>query len=217
MKKSILSGMSAIIILASVITPHKAHAQKYKGQSVVTGGVGWSVVGLFLGVIDKGLDAASDVRSTKTPVIMGAYDFGLSDRFSIGAHYTYQSLTLRYDGYTTFSSTGFFDSTVTGSFRDRLLRQSIGIRPLFHFGDNDDLDIYAGLRLSFLRWSYKSTRSDLGDDFATDILKAANPIKVQGVFGVRYFFTENIGFNTEFAIGPAYFAMIGINARFGGN
>jgi hypothetical protein len=39
---------------------------------------------------------------------------------------------------------------------------------------------------------------------------------VQGVFGPRYFFTENIGFNTEFAIGPPYFAMIGFNARFGG-
>lgn len=216
MKKNILATSTIFIMLIAACMPNASHAQKYQGQSVVTGGVGWSVVGLFLGVIDKGLDATSDVRSTKTPVVMGAYDFGISDRFSIGAHYTYQALTLRYDGYTTFDSQGFFDSTVVGSFRDRLLRQSFGIRPLFHFGDNDDLDIYAGLRLSFLRWSYNSTRPDLGDDFATDILKAANPIKVQGVFGLRYFFTENIGFNTEFAIGPSYFAMIGINARFGG-
>jgi hypothetical protein len=36
--------------------------------------------------------------------------------------------------------------------------------------------IYAGPRLSFLPWSYNSARPDLGDDFVTDILKAANPI-----------------------------------------
>ncbi|MCU0434966.1 MAG: hypothetical protein MUC87_16030 [Bacteroidia bacterium] len=205
---------AVILMIIGVITPNRAAAQKYQGQSVVTGGVGFSVVGLFLGLVDNALDAGTNIRSTKTPVLLGAYDYGLSDRFSIGVGYTYQSLTLKYDGYYV---DGNPDSLRTGSFTDRLARQNFGIRPMFHFGDNDDLDIYAGLRVSVVRWSYRTDRPDLGSDWVGNILGGASPVKAQALFGMRYFFTENIGFNTELAIGPSYFAMVGINARFGGN
>jgi hypothetical protein len=214
MKKGSFIIAVALMLLAGVIAPKQASAQKYQGQSVVTGGVGFSVVGLFLGLVDNALDAATDIRSTKTPVLLGAYDYGVSDRFSIGVGYTYQSLTLKYDGYYV---NGNLDSLKQGSFTDRLTRQNFGLRPMFHFGDNDDLDIYAGLRVSFLRWSYTSNRPDIAGNWASDILGGASPIKAQALFGMRYFFTENLGFNTELAIGPSYFAMIGINARFGGN
>lgn len=212
MKKGSFIIAVAVMLLAGIITPKQVSAQKYQGQSVVTGGVGFSVVGLFFGLVENGLDAGTDIRSTKTPVLIGAYDYGISDRFSVGIAYSYQSLTLKYDNYTDMNG-----NLVLGSFTDRLARQNFGLRPLFHFGDNDDLDIYAGLRLSFMRWSYTTDRPDLADNFATELLGGASPIKVQGLFGMRYFFTENLGFNTELAIGPSYFAMIGINARFGGN
>jgi hypothetical protein len=214
MKKGSFIIAVAVMLLAGVIAPKQASAQKYQGQSVVTGGVGFSVVGLFLGLVDNALDAATDIRSTKTPVLLGAYDYGVSDRFSIGVGYTYQSLTLKYDGYYV---NGDLDSLKQGSFTDRLTRQNFGLRPMFHFGDNDDLDIYAGLRVSFVRWSYTSNRPDIAGNWASDILGGASPVKAQALFGMRYFFTENLGFNTELAIGPSYFAMIGINARFGGN
>jgi hypothetical protein len=205
---------AAILMIIGVAMPNKAAAQKYQGQSVITGGVGFSVVGLFFGLVENALDATTNVNSTKTPVLLGAYDYGLSDRFSIGVGYTYQSLTIKYDGYYF---NGSQDSLVTGNFTDRLTRQNFGIRPMFHFGDNDDLDIYAGLRISMVRWNYSSSRPDLGAGWASDLLGGASPVKAQALFGMRYFFTENIGFNTELAIGPSYFAMVGINARFGGN
>jgi hypothetical protein len=217
MKKGSFIIAVALMLLAGIIAPKQASAQKYQGQSVVTGGVGFSFVGLLLGVIDNTVDAATDIRSTKTPVIIGAYDYGISDRFSIGVGYTYQGITMKYDSYFKPSINGGPDTTITGDFKDRLSRQNFGIRPLFHFGDNDDFDIYAGLRLSFVRWSYNTNRPDLDVSGATSLLSGASPVKVQGLFGMRYFFTENIGFNTELAIGPSYFAMVGINARFGGN
>lgn len=212
MKKGSFIIAAALMLLAGIIAPKQAAAQKYQGQSVVTGGVGFSVVGLFFGLVETSLDAGTDIRTTKTPVLIGAYDYGISDRFSVGVAYSYQGLTLKYDNYIDMNG-----NTVIGSFTDRLTRQNFGIRPLFHFGDNDDLDIYAGLRLSFMRWSYTTDRPDLTSSFATEILGGVSPVKVQGLFGMRYFFTENIGFNTELAIGPSYFAMIGVNARFGGN
>ncbi|MFN8714744.1 MAG: hypothetical protein ACK5Z2_17990 [Bacteroidota bacterium] len=212
MKKGSFIIAIALMLLAGIITPQQVSAQKYQGQSVVTGGVGFSVVGLFFGLIENGLDAGTEIRSTRTPVLIGAYDYGISDRFSVGIAYSYQSLTLKYENYTDLNG-----NLVVGSFTDRLTRQNFGLRPLFHFGDNDDLDIYAGLRLSLMRWSYSSDRPDISDNFATNILGGISPVKVQGLFGMRYFFTENIGFNTELAIGPSYLAMVGINARFGGN
>jgi hypothetical protein len=217
MKKGSFIIAAVLMLLAGIIAPKQAAAQKYQGQSVVTGGVGFSFVGLLLGVIDNTVDAATDIRSTKTPVIIGAYDYGVSDRFSIGVGYTYQGMTLKYDSYYKPNFSGSGDTIVTGNFTDRLSRQNFGIRPLFHFGDIDDLDIYAGLRLSFVRWSYNTNRPDFDISGATKLLGGVSPIKVQGLFGMRYFFTENIGFNTEFAIGPSYLAMVGINARFGGN
>lgn len=217
MKKGSFIFAVAIMLLAGIISPKQAAAQKYRGQSVVTGGVGFSFVGLLLGVIDNTVDAATDIRSTKTPVIIGAYDYGVSDRFSVGVGYTYQGITMRYDSYYKPNINGSGDTIVTGDFRDRLSRQNFGIRPLFHFGDNDDLDIYAGLRLSFVRWSYNTNRPDFDASGATRLLSGASPVKAQALFGMRYFFTENLGFNTELAIGPSYFAMVGLNARFGGN
>ncbi|MCA6362194.1 MAG: outer membrane beta-barrel protein [Bacteroidetes bacterium] len=212
-RKIILAA--AILMIIGVAMPNKAAAQKYQGQSVITGGVGFSLTGLLFSVIERSLDATTDISSTRTPVLIGAYDYGLSDRFSIGVGYTYQSLTLKYDSYYF---NGMTDSLVTGNFTDRVVRQNFGIRPLFHFGDNDDLDIYAGVRLSAVRWSYTTDRTDIGTDrWVSDVLGGFSPVKVQGLFGMRYFFTENIGFNTELAIGPSYFAMVGINARFGGN
>jgi hypothetical protein len=212
MKKGSFIIAAVLMLLAGIIVPKQAAAQKYQGQSVVTGGVGFSVVGLFFGLVETGLDAGTEIRTTKTPVLIGAYDYGVSDRFSVGVAYSYQGLTLKYDNYIDANG-----NTVLGNFTDRLTRQNFGLRPLFHFGDNDDFDIYAGLRLSFMRWSYTTDRPDLASNFATEILGGASPVKVQGLFGMRYFFTENIGFNTELAIGPSYFAMIGVNARFGGN
>lgn len=214
MNKRTIIIATAILMIIGVAMPNKAAAQKYQGQSVITGGVGFSVVGLFFGLVKEGLNATTNISSTKTPVLLGAYDYGLSDRFSIGVGYTYQSLTLKYDGYYF---NGSQDSLITGNFTDRLIRQNFGIRPMFHFGDNDDLDIYAGLRISMVRWSYTTSRNDLGSNWATELLGGASPVKAQALFGMRYFFTENIGFNTELAIGPSYFAMVGINARFGGN
>jgi hypothetical protein len=207
MKKSIY--LAAAVALFLVATPKQASAQKYQGQMVVTAGAGYSVAGILFGLVQDGLNTVSTVKSTKTPVIIGGLDYGISDRFSLGAVYSYQGLSASYTSYTTNSG-----DTVSGVFKDKLTRQSIGIRPLFHFGDNDDLDVYAGARFSYVFWNYKSSRTDVN---VTDFFKGfGSPVKFQAIFGARYFFSPNIGFGMELAIGPTYYVTAGINARFGG-
>lgn len=212
MKKSLYLA-AALFALAFLAKPEQAAAQKYQGQAVVTGGAGYSVTGILLGFISDGLDATGTINSTKTPVIIGGLDYGLSDRFSLGAVYTYQGVTVKYNTYETTDVNGNI-ITVSGDFKDRLTRQSIGIRPLFHFGDNDDLDMYAGARFSYVFWNYNSDRTDVN---VNDLFKLfGSPIKPQALFGMRYFVTENVGLGTEFAIGATYFISVGLHARFGG-
>jgi hypothetical protein len=213
MKKSFLIAVAACIFTAVAI-PNQASAQKYQGQIVPTVGVGYSITGLLLGSLSTTLNALG-TKSTKTPVLIGGADFGVSDRFSIGLIYTYQGVSVKYNSYTAGTDTAGNVITVTGDFTDRLTRQSIGLRPLIHFGDIDDLDIYAGARFSYVFWNYNSDRTDVNVDDIFDLF--GSPIKPQAIFGMRYFVTENIGLGTEFALGATYFMSIGINARFGGN
>lgn len=213
MKKLSVLAVAIIATATATLAPGKVQAQKYQGQSVVTGGAGYSLAGILFGIIQDGLNTTGSISSKKTPVIIGAYDYGITDRFSVGACYTFQNLTAHYTSYETTDASGNV-TTINGDFTDHLSRQSIGIRPLFHFGDNDDLDTYIGARFSYVFWNYRSPRTDVS---STDLFHGfGSPVKPQAVFGTRYFLTDNIGVNAEFAIGSTYFMMFGVNARFGG-
>src|ERR1041385_3885540 len=185
MKKLPVSAVIVLVAAFSTINPRTACAQKAKGQIVTTAGVGYSVVGLVMNVLQDGINSTGTVKSTKTPVIWGTTDYGITDRFSVGACYTYQGITAKYNSYTMTDTAGN-NITVTGDFTDRITRQSIGIRPLFHFGNSDDLDVYVGARFSYVFWNYHSARTDIT---SSDVLSGfGSPIKPQFVLGMRYFF-----------------------------
>ncbi|MDQ3108321.1 MAG: outer membrane beta-barrel protein [Bacteroidota bacterium] len=213
MKKTSFIAVALFIAAFATLNPTTANAQKAKGQVVVTGGVGYSLVGILLNAIQDGANTSGDVKSTKTPVIFGSADYGITDRFSVGACYTYQGISVKYSSYTTTDTAGN-NVTIVGDFSDRLTRQSIGIRPLFHFGDSEDLDLFVGARFSYVFWNYNSSRDNFD---SSDLLSGfGSPIKPQFLLGMRYFFVPTVGFNAEFAIGPTYFMAFGISARFGG-
>ena len=213
MKKTTHFFIILLLVGFSTFAPQYANAQKIKGQTVVTAGAGYSLVGLFMGAISTGLNTIGDVNSTKTPVIIGGLDYGITDHFSLGAVYTYQGVSANYNSYTDYDTLGYL-VTIQGSFTDRITRQSIGVRPLFHFGESEKLDLYTGARFSYVWWnSTSSVRANLSQ---TDIFAGlGRPIKPQAIFGMRYNFMPALGFNAEFAIGSTYFMMVGINARFG--
>jgi hypothetical protein len=214
MKKALL--LTAALIIGSVaFMPTQLRAQNFQGQTAVSGGVGYSIVGLLLTAIKEEANTSGDVRSSKTPVLWGAADYAVSDRFSVGACYTYQSITLKYNSYTTDQvDTAGNNIVVYGDFNDRLSRQSIGIRPMLHFGDNEKLDVYLGARFSYVFWQYRGNRTDPGISGITSSFGI--PVKPQFILGTRYFFIPNLGINAEFAVGPTYFMSFGVCARFGG-
>ena len=208
---------TSIILAMSVLGLSLFKTQKTFAQgggdappSVINAGAGWSLVGALFGFVNNSVPDSSSVDLKQTPVIIGAYDYFVSPKFSIGAAYSFQSFTFSYANYPY---TGAGGATYYGTFKDVVKRQNFAIRPLFHFGNSDDMDPYFGLRLGYTQWSYSTTNPDpLYDNSGTTSIGSS--VKVQVLFGARYWITDFLGFNTEVAIGSPYFLMVGANFRF---
>lgn len=212
MKKVSMLFVAAIATGLCLVKPQTGYAQNEQGKSVVTAGAGYSLVGALFKSVDNAIGSNGTVDLKSTPVICGMYDYALADHFSIGAAFSYQSFTAVYTNAEYTNSQGF---TVTGSWKDRVTRMNYAIRPLFHFGDNESFDHYAGVRLGFTNWGFTSDNPDPyynTTDFYPSGFK--NRLRVQTLYGMRYFFTDNIGVNLELAIGSPYYMMGGVNFKF---
>ena len=208
-----------LTVMISFYTTSNSFSQESDGKSekenysVVTGGAGFSLAGLLFSVVQRAGNSipGSDFSLAHTPVIVGNFDYVFKHRFSLGASYTYQSFSLSYTNYQ-YNSNGV---QLLGTWKDKITRANYAVRPIFHFGDKEDLDPYLGVRLGFTQWAYKSTNPDpyysTGDFYGS---KFSPGIKFQAFFGVRYYFTDMIGFNAELAIGPTYYSMLGLSAKF---
>jgi hypothetical protein len=208
MKKLLILALSAIVL--NCLTPATAAAQKYQGQVNVGANGAFSLVGLLLTSTFNSIDRIEGLNTAVTPGLNGTIDFGLSDRFSLGVAHFYQSATAKWSSYT--DSAGIVQS---GDWYYRLTRQNTAVRMLFHFGENDDLDTYFGVRLGYSYWSQRTNVTNAGSVIDLGVFRTR--FWPQAVFGARYFFTEYIGANAEIALGFPYYLSVGLNARFGGN
>ena len=111
----------------------------------------------------------------------------LGDQFGIGVDYIQNSVE--------YSSTDKFGNDTDF----KMVRQRIHLRFNYHFGNTDHLDLYAGLGVGTntrtFDWKVNDTEF-LGGDRGS-LLK----VSARLCFGVRYYFTENIGIMTEIGLG----------------
>jgi len=190
-----------------------------KGKSTVTVGGGVSLAGAIISTFEKDVvasvnltDPSVNAKTSSIPVLFGSYDYGISNLFSIGVAGSYESWKVTVPGYTDpyGSSTGGPITYGTSSLN--ISRVNIAIRPLFHFGSNENLDIYFGPRLGYTLWNtdVKST-----DPAVTGVgFGHGNVFSPAVLFGTRYYFTPNIGLNFEISIGAPYAAALGVNFKF---
>lgn len=216
-KRTLLTvGVSALCILTNLAQTEKsnfsADQNNQPDSKTITAGAGFSLAGLlirgFQNILVDSISANGSVgRVTRSsiPVLILSYDYTLAKHFSIGLAGSYQSWIIKIDPYYNHG-TPYAGATLAIS------RSNLALRPLFHFGRNPDLDLYAGMRLGYTIWAVKtdspdpsvrSANSELGDNFAPAF-----------IFGIRHFFTHNIGFNSEASVGAPYTLAIGINFRF---
>lgn len=190
--------MKKIIIAfaALLLTSTSVFAQDYK--STVTADAGFSLVGSVIRIVVN-VDTIGGYSSI--PVMQLSYDYMITDFLSAGAAGSYQQ-------YKFSDNTG----------KIVLKRMNFALRALFHYGKSDKLDMYSGIRLGMTNWGF-SYDVDSGDPTlaaleGSDSLTGIHFSPQLVAFGIRGYFTDNIGANIEFAVGAPYFMMGGINYRF---
>lgn len=202
--------LSKILLALMFAFAAAVNAQQWQRQHVLTFGAGYSLDpythSLMKSVINPNNIADFKSSSSFTPVIFSAYDYGADNIFSAGISYSYQSISIFYNSYSSDSG-----MIVKGEFRDDLVHQNFGIRPMFHISPGKKLDGYMGARVAYSLWSYTSVS---GQDYDNE-KKLRSRATAQMVLGFRYYFSEYFGFNAEAGLGPPYFAMFGMNIRLG--
>ncbi|MCD6557194.1 MAG: hypothetical protein J7K64_08385 [Bacteroidales bacterium] len=191
MKKRITITVLAIFIVAS-----SAFAQDYK--STVSADAGISLVGRVISLVVN-IDTLGGYSTI--PVMQLSYDYMVTDFLSAGVAGSYQQYKF---------------SDANGKIVVK--RMNFALRALFHYGNSDKLDMYSGIRLGMTNWGFDYDVPT--DDPTLEALQGSNSLtgfhfSPQLVaFGVRGYFTDNIGANLEFAIGSPYYMMGGVNYRF---
>lgn len=191
MKKLLFITVAAILFAST-----NSYAQDYK--STVSADAGFSIVGTLINAVVN-VDTLGGYSSV--PVMQLSYDYMVTDFLSAGVAGSYQQ-------YKFSDETG----------KIVLKRMNFALRALFHYGKSDKIDMYSGVRLGMTNWGFNYDVPT--DDPTLDLLQGDN--KLTGfhfspqliAFGIRGYFTDNIGANLEFAIGAPYYMMGGVNYRF---
>jgi len=207
---------SAIILLAIMFFSFSSanlYAQDYK--HTVTAGAGFSLVGTVL----KALRVASTTGTTTStsnlddagyssiPALQVSYGFMLSERFSVGVAGSHQYFNI--------------DNTTSDEYI-HVKRSNLAIRALIHYGSSDRIDMYSGVRLGATMWNTDFKINGTEDDPTVKQVNDEIKKRLSGTkfapqliaFGLRGYFTDNIGAFAELAIGPPAYLSAGVNFRF---
>ena len=200
--------MKKILTLLFLASTLVSFGQNTQGTSVVTVDVGYSLAGDFIkNLIDLG-DTEGDIKTSLTPVIMVGFDHALTDVFSIGVQGAYQGIGA--DFVNTYNDGS---KEVKENVEATINRMNFAIRPNFHYGGNDQLDLYSGMRIGIQTFSTSHNSTDPNFNALQDFDGARLSVGAT-LFGLRYFITENFGMNMELSLGTPYAVIGGVNFKF---
>ncbi len=207
MKHLVSLFLIAIIALGSVTMSFAQENQDDKMpelemsyNSTVCANAGFSLVGALFNAVANS-STTEDFSSTGLPAFQVTYDYQVAGFLSIGVAGSVQFMGYEY--YETYANSqdDFVKVDVT--------RTNIAFRPLFHYGNLDDFDLYSGLRIGYTMWDVSANTEDastegFGSGFALQAV----------AFGMRGYFTDNLGANIELAIGAPHYLSLGVSYRF---
>ena len=194
--------------LLFIFATFQIFAQNQDYRSTLSLNAGFSAVGSLISIAD---DFSSDTKSYAVPAIQLTYDKGFQKWFSIGLATSYQTMGIEYKGYEYMQD----GEVVTEDFKTNISRLNIAVRPLFHYGNINRFDMYSGLRVGVTNWSINTKSNDPNYDPENDV-SFGNGLNFSAqviLYGLRAYFTENLGANFELALGSPHFASFGLNYR----
>lgn len=196
--KNILKITFVAICLLTFALHGSAQNSAYRSNFYVGGA--FSAYGIYNSVASLQQDSIAPDNITwkshghSKPALQFTYDFAFNDKFSIGVAYSYQRFILDVPQYV------YADSK----------RTNVAIRFLWHYVQNERLDMYAAARLGMTFW-------DEDFDYTYDPFDTAEKRKLpapQIALGTRYYVTPNIGLGIEAAVGAPHYFSFGANYRF---
>lgn len=190
-----------IILVLFSITSVIAQNEEYK--STVTVNTGFSLVGNLLNVKTSEI---TEFSTYSLPAFQATYDYSLAKWFSVGAAGSVQLMGIKYNDY---EGTG-------DNFETSITRTNFALRGLFHYGNNEKLDMYSGVRMGFTNWNISTNydNPDYNADSDISISQGFGAAPQVVLFGVRGYFNDNLGVNMEVCIGSPHYLSLGVNYRF---
>jgi len=204
-----------IILLAILVFSFSSaniYAQDYK--HTVTAGAGISLVGTVLkAVVVSATDNSTTSASMKNsgyssiPALQVSYGYMVSKRISVGAAFSHQFFNI--------------DDDISGEFV-HVKRTNFAVRGLIHYGGGSKIDMYSGVRLGMTNWNTDLKFNAPDDDPTVTQFNDVISERLSGMkfapqliaFGIRGYFTDNIGAFAELAFGPPSYLSAGVNFRF---
>ncbi len=193
-------GKKNLIIVISLFCTICIHNIKivaqdsYEGQIGLTAGVGASLVGSIFDIVT----GTTGVEGSSSPVLNIMADYSFSELVSLGLAFSHQSYEIAFD-----------DSQ--GDYVDNIRCLNFGVRLLLHFVQNEELDLYGGLRGSYTNWAANSTNTLAGYDPLREF--TLSNVGLQPVIGASIFFDSTLGVNLELAPVGVYYAAVGLHLR----
>jgi hypothetical protein len=192
-----------IVFLLNCFSTGDAIAQRKKGESVLSLGMGLSVFNIIVG--SAGVD--DSVTTFSTPTLYATYDYALSRRFSLGLSLAHNRFSISRPYYSFINSNGqlvYDPLTYQG---DRI---NLTFRPLFHWGSNEYIDWYTGFRIGMSIWNEKIVTRD---PFYKNEISQTNGFSLQALIGARIKLTELLSFSFDFGLGEPYLGSMGIGVK----
>ncbi len=183
------------VFLLSLLYQVNANAQAHQqGEVDLAIGIGNSLIGTIFDITTS----ISGTEGSSSPVINVMADYGVLNIVSVGLAFSNQQYRIEFD-----------DSS--GDFVDKIRCLNFGLRPLLHFYNSDNLDLYGGFRISYTRWSATSTNTVAGYDPLEPY--SLRSVGFQPLGGVSYYFTDWVGLNMEVGLGGVYIFAVGAKIR----
>ncbi len=189
----------AMLLIATVCTAYTGNAQAFeKGKSYASIGYGFQLLpvkSLFkvyqdeLGFKVKGMG----------PFAM-KYEYAITDKVGIGLNIGFTNASIAWSD----SSLNLSGNIENFNYSYKYSKLTITPRFNYHLGDNEKIDPYIGLGIGFKKASYKFTTSD---PFFNGISFSGLPVSFEATFGIRGWFTDQIGAFAEIGAGHGFFQL----------
>jgi len=204
MKKKLLISLLLLFLFTTF-----SQAQTKKGQFAISGNIGASLLALKW----EGITTPA-VIDNAAPAFQGLLDYALLDKLSIGGAFSYQNVTTINHGYKYINTSG---KQVTEDVVNSIVLMNFSYRILFHYFDNDKIDLYSGIRMGLNYYQNSHSSNDL--NYQINPSNQSNMFNEFGFapqvigIGIRMYIYEDLAVNTEFAIGYPSFFSFGLTYR----